>query len=144
MPVSKAQMRATAKYKKENYEQLRVEVKKGKKSIIQAHASERNESLNGFVNRAIDSQVERDREAVEPTANANAVAVDIAKQETQHNTANRSESRKPSQERIETWLKLSESGIGGGSIAKMPEGGGWGQTTIKKYLRLARQAARGE
>ena len=65
MPVSKAQQKAVAKYRKENYEQLKIEVKKGKKSILQAHASERNESLNGFVNRAIDCQLERDKEGAE-------------------------------------------------------------------------------
>lgn len=60
MPISKAQQRATAKYRKENYDQLKVEVKKGKKEELQAHAKLKGESLNGFVNRAIDEAVERD------------------------------------------------------------------------------------
>ena len=60
MPVSKAQQKAVAKYMKTNYDELKVRVDKGKKAILQAHASERNESLNGFVNRAIDEAVERD------------------------------------------------------------------------------------
>jgi len=34
---------------------------KGKKPDLQAHAAERGESLNGFVNRAIDETVDRDK-----------------------------------------------------------------------------------
>ena len=35
-------------------------MKKGRKDIIKAHAEQRGESLNGFVNRAIDEAMERD------------------------------------------------------------------------------------
>ena len=61
MPATKARQRAIAKYRKENYGQLKVEVKKGKKTDIQAHATNQGESLNGFVNRAIDNQIELDK-----------------------------------------------------------------------------------
>lgn len=62
MPASKAQQKAVSKYMKENYDELKVRVPKGKKDIIKAHASEQGESLNGFVNRAIDETMERDGE----------------------------------------------------------------------------------
>lgn len=62
MPASKAQQKAVSKYMKENYDELKVRVPKGKKDIIKAHASERGESLNGFVDRAIDETMERDGE----------------------------------------------------------------------------------
>ena len=62
MPVSMAQQRATAKFKKNNYDRMEVLLApKGRKAELQAHASERSESLNGFVNRAIDEAVERDK-----------------------------------------------------------------------------------
>ncbi|MCL2852323.1 MAG: hypothetical protein FWE20_04705 [Defluviitaleaceae bacterium] len=61
MPTTKAQQRATAKYRKDNYDQLKIEVRKGKKELLQAHAAEMGESLNGFVNRAIDEAVNRDK-----------------------------------------------------------------------------------
>jgi predicted HicB family RNase H-like nuclease len=48
-------------YTKIRYEDLRVRVPKGRKDEIQAHAADKGESLNGFVNRAIDSQIERDK-----------------------------------------------------------------------------------
>ena len=47
---------------------------------------------------------------------------------------------KPTRELVETWLRLSEDGLGGASIEKIPESEGFKQTTIKKYLRLAREA----
>ena len=40
-----------------------VYVLKGRKADLQAHAATRDESLNGFVNRAIDETVERDNNA---------------------------------------------------------------------------------
>ncbi len=36
---------------------------KGKKDIIKAHAEARSESVNGFINRAIDEAIERDESA---------------------------------------------------------------------------------
>ncbi len=60
MPVSKAQMRATAKYEKANYDDIRLRVTKGKKEIIKSHAQTKGESMNGFINRAIDETIERD------------------------------------------------------------------------------------
>ena len=39
---------------------------KGKKDIIKAHAEAHSESVNGFINRAIDEAIERDESA--PTA----------------------------------------------------------------------------
>ena len=60
MPVSKAQQRATAKYEAKVYDKLLLRLAKGRKDIIQAHATAQGESVNGFINRAIDSQMERD------------------------------------------------------------------------------------
>ena len=60
MAISDAQKRATMKYKKSNYDRLEIFVPKGKKADLQAHAAHMGESLNGFVNRAIDAAVERD------------------------------------------------------------------------------------
>lgn len=60
MPVSKAQQRATNKYKKSNYDRIELVVPKGKKEVIQAHAEAQGESVNGFIGRAIDEAMERD------------------------------------------------------------------------------------
>jgi len=60
MPLSEARKRANRKYDAKTYEQLLIRVPKGKKAVLQAHAVTMKESLNGFVNRAIDETVERD------------------------------------------------------------------------------------
>lgn len=62
MPVSKAQQKAVNKYMKEKYDRINLTVPKGKKEIIQAHAEQCGESVNGFINRVIDEAVERGRE----------------------------------------------------------------------------------
>lgn len=62
MTASKAQQRAVNKYMKENYDEIKVRTDKGKKEKIKAHAESRGESVNGFINRAIDEQIERDKE----------------------------------------------------------------------------------
>ena len=49
-----------AKYNSENYDRIELRVDRGKKENIKAHAAERGESLNGFINRAIDEAMERD------------------------------------------------------------------------------------
>ena len=58
-----SQTRAKNKYNAKAYDNLRIVVKKGRKDIIRAHAEAQGESLNGFVNRAIDEAMERDTEA---------------------------------------------------------------------------------
>ncbi len=44
----------------EKYDRVNLTVPKGKKDAIQAHASKTGESVNGFINRAIDEAMERD------------------------------------------------------------------------------------
>ena len=63
MPASKAQQRAVSKYMKENYDEIKVRVEKGQKDIIKAHAEAPGESVNGFIGRAIDETMERDKAA---------------------------------------------------------------------------------
>jgi predicted HicB family RNase H-like nuclease len=55
-----AATRAKNKYRDKVYDQINVVVRKGKKADLQNHAAGRNESLNAFVNRAIDETLERD------------------------------------------------------------------------------------
>lgn len=55
-----SQTRAKNKYNAKTYDRIALQVKKGRKEIIRAHAESRGESLNGFVNRAIDEAMKRD------------------------------------------------------------------------------------
>ena len=54
------------RYEDKAYDKVLVRFPKGKKDIIKAHAEARSESVNGFINRAIDEAIERDESA--PTA----------------------------------------------------------------------------
>ena len=44
------------------YDRINLTLPKGRKEEIKAHAESRGESVNGFINRAIENQIERDRE----------------------------------------------------------------------------------
>lgn len=46
-----------------NYDQVRLIVPKGRKDKLKNHAQKQGDkSLNSFINRAIDNQIERDNE----------------------------------------------------------------------------------
>ena len=43
------------------YDRINLTLPKGQKDIIKAHAESRGESVNGFISRAIENQMERDK-----------------------------------------------------------------------------------
>lgn len=48
-------------WQKENCERISLVVKKGQKEVIKAHAEAHGQSVNGFINEAIDEKMERDK-----------------------------------------------------------------------------------
>lgn len=58
---SQAQNKATQRYIKNNYDTIVLRISKGRKAEIKAHADAQGESVNGFINRAIDETIERDK-----------------------------------------------------------------------------------
>ena len=72
MPVSQAQKKATAKYEQQNYDKVLLRLEKGKKDKIKLHAENRGESLNGFINKAIDEKMERDKASTTEYSEENA------------------------------------------------------------------------
>jgi len=48
------------KFIKENYDEIKVRVPKGKREEYKEHAESRGESLNAFIKRAIEHQIEDD------------------------------------------------------------------------------------
>ena len=62
-PASKAQQKAVNKYMKKNYDRVNLVMPKGRKDANRTHAEKNGESLNGFINRAIDEAIERDEQA---------------------------------------------------------------------------------
>lgn len=61
MPATEAQRRARDKWLNEKVETINVRVPKGKKAVIQDFAASHGESVNGFINRAIDEAMARDK-----------------------------------------------------------------------------------
>lgn len=66
--MGKASTRAHNKYIAKAYDRINLTVPKGKKDTIQAHAEAQGESVNGFINRAIDNQISQDRHSGPRTA----------------------------------------------------------------------------
>jgi len=60
MATTKASQKAVNKYMKENYDRVNLTMPKGKKETVQLHAARYGESVNAFINRAIDEAIQRD------------------------------------------------------------------------------------
>ena len=58
--MGKASTRAQNRYIAKAYDRINLTVSKGRKDTIKAHATAQGESMNGFINRAIDEAMERD------------------------------------------------------------------------------------
>lgn len=83
MPASKAQQKAVSKYMKENYDVYQIRMPKGKKATIQAHAVAQGESVNSFINRAIDQTIAQDA-AGGPTSHVDVSAVSLPSEASKH------------------------------------------------------------
>ncbi len=62
MPTSKAQQVATNKWIAKAYDRVNLTVPKGRKEQIKAHAEQYGESVNAFINRAINETIARDND----------------------------------------------------------------------------------
>ena len=51
------------RYQDKAYDKVLLRLSKGKKELIQAHAEALGTSVNGFLNRAIDETMDRDKRA---------------------------------------------------------------------------------
>lgn len=60
MPITDARRRANEKWQKEKVEEIKFRVPKGKKVILQEHAAKNGESVNAFLNRAVEETMARD------------------------------------------------------------------------------------
>jgi len=58
MSYSKAQKEATARYMKNNLDDIKIRVPKGKRDKIKAHAESKGMSLNAYINDLIDKDME--------------------------------------------------------------------------------------
>lgn len=61
MAVSKKQQASVNRYIAKSYDRINLTVPKGKKEIIQNFAQSIGESVNGFINRAIDEAMKDEK-----------------------------------------------------------------------------------
>lgn len=58
--VTKAQKKATEKYEQNNYDKILIRIRpKGKREEIRAAADAKGQSLNSFINEAIDEHMKK-------------------------------------------------------------------------------------
>lgn len=58
--LTESRKRANDKYLS-TQDEVKIRMPKGKKDIIKAHADAQGQSVNGFINTAIDEKMERDK-----------------------------------------------------------------------------------
>lgn len=58
-------IRYNNEFNKTAYDRINLTVPKGNKDKIKAHAEQNGESVNGFINRAIDETIEQDKTKVD-------------------------------------------------------------------------------
>ena len=67
--MGKPRTKAQNKYIAKKYDRINLTIEKGEKEVLQAYAAARGESVNGFINRAINETIERDGGTGEESAN---------------------------------------------------------------------------
>ena len=58
--MGKASTKAQNKYISKAYDRINLTVPKGNKDVIKAQAEQQGESVNSYINKAIDEKMERD------------------------------------------------------------------------------------
>lgn len=57
--ITKAQMKATAKYNAKAYDRIEIKVKKGEKQVITDYAKAKGQSVNAYITELIKKDMER-------------------------------------------------------------------------------------
>lgn len=60
MAATKAQQKASRKWNENNLDRVYITVKKGQKKIIEKIAKQNKQSINAYINQAINEKMERD------------------------------------------------------------------------------------
>ena len=87
MAVSKAQQRATNKYKKSNYDRIELVVPKGNKETIRIVAEASGQSINAYISTAVDEKMERDTGGPQEAAGLGVVSLPLEALETAQRAA---------------------------------------------------------
>lgn len=77
MPLSEARKRANAKYNLKAYDRLEIKVKKGQKEEIRLYAQQNGESINAFINRAINEAMGKSVKTKQKAARREDISVEL-------------------------------------------------------------------
>lgn len=66
---TEARKEGNKRWDEKNIDRISIAVPKGKKDTIREHATATGESLNAFINRAIDQTIQQDKESVQDNEN---------------------------------------------------------------------------
>lgn len=89
--TTKAAQKAVNKYISKNYDRINLTVPKGKKDKIKAHADSMGESVNSYINRLIDEDMEGLKEACDQAIKAlKEVETALKEMGNEHGTINKS------------------------------------------------------
>jgi len=62
--MSKTSAKVKNRYNDKAYDRINLTIPKGQKDIIKAHAESQGESVNGFIQRAINEAIQNDKEGI--------------------------------------------------------------------------------
>ena len=62
MPKTKTSSAVKQRYNEKAYDRIAVVVPKGRRTELKTYAERKGESLNGFITKAIDERMEREKE----------------------------------------------------------------------------------
>lgn len=62
--MAKTSAKVKNRYNDKAYDRINLTVPKGQKDIIKAHAESQGESVNGFIQRAINTTMKNDKEGI--------------------------------------------------------------------------------
>jgi predicted HicB family RNase H-like nuclease len=62
---SDAKIAANNRYNEKAYDRINIAVPKGKKAVIKAYAEKSGESINSYINKAIEEKIARDNDITE-------------------------------------------------------------------------------
>ena len=66
--ISKAQQKAVQKYVKKNYDRIELTVPKGQKDFISQLATAAGESVNGYIEKAVEERIQRENPDISLTS----------------------------------------------------------------------------
>ena len=159
--MAKAQTRAKRKYNEANYYRVALTIPKNLKEPLKKYAAANNTTINRLLNDYVakllnagtcdtgicnmndtNTSIDCDITSTNDTStiiNDTNTHADDTNTSMHEPSSDKTTKGKPSLQQIESWVKLRDIGIPFRKIAEMPEGGGYGKSSIQRHVSLYSQ-----